>query len=72
MKYNNTTTTGLITSEDQHKWLIPRRSARLKKLFENTTSIEITNKFSQLINSLTPAEHKFKDSNDGNIQDVLP
>ena len=31
VKYNDTTTSGSISSEDQHKWLMPRRTARLKK-----------------------------------------
>ena len=72
VKHNNTTTTGSITSEDQHKWLIPCCSAHLKKRFENTTLIEKTSKVSPLINSLTPAKHKIKNLNDDNIQDDLP
>ena len=72
VKYNDTTTSGSISSEDQHKWLIPRRSARLKKRLENITPIEITNKFSSLINNSTPTEHTTRNLNDNNIQDDLP
>ena len=46
VKYDDTTTSGPISSEDQHKWLIRRYSAPLKKRLENITPIEITNKCS--------------------------
>ena len=72
MKYNDTTTSASISSEDQHKWLIPHRSARLKKRLENITPIEITNKFSSLINNSTPTVHTTRNLNDNNIQDNLP
>ena len=72
MKYNDTTTSGSISSEDQHKWLIPRRSAHQKKRRESTPPIEITNKFSSLINNSTPAVHTTRNLNDNNIQDDLP
>ena len=72
MKYSDTTTTESVTSQNQHKLLIPHRSARLKKRFENTTSMEITNKFSPLTNNLTPTEHAIRNVNNSNIQDELP
>ena len=50
---------------------IPRRSARLKRLLASTTSIEITNQFSSLINSWTPTAHAIRNLNDSNIQDDL-
>ena len=46
VKYDDTNTSGPISSEDQHKGLIPRCSARLKKRLENITPIEIINKCS--------------------------
>ena len=45
VKYNDTTTSGSISSQNQHKWLIPCRSARLKERLANTTLIEIKNNF---------------------------
>ena len=71
VKYNDTTTTGSISSEDQHKWLIPRHSAHLKKRFENSFQIKMTNKFSPLINNSTPTVHTIRNSIDNNIQGDL-
>ena len=72
VKYNDMTTSGSISSEDQNKWLIPRRSARLKKRLENITPTEITNKFSSLINNSTLTVHTTRNLNNNNIQDDLP
>ena len=52
VKYNYTSTSRSISSKDQHKWLIPRRSARLKKHQTcehqsncNNKQISFTNKY---------------------------
>ena len=41
VKYKDTNTSWSFSSENQHKWLLARRSARLEKRLENTTPIEI-------------------------------
>ena len=41
VKYKGTNISWPFSSEDQHKWLLARRSARLEKRLENTTPIEI-------------------------------
>ena len=56
----------------QHKWLIPRRSARLKKRFASTNPIAITNNFPLLINNATPTLHAIGNINDNNSQGDLP
>ena len=72
VKYNDITASGSISSEDQDKWLIPRRSAHLKKRLANTTPIEIKSKFSSLISNSTPTVHAIRNLNDNNIHDDLP
>ena len=72
VKYNDTTKSGSISPQNQHKWLIPRRSARLKEQLANTTPIEITNKFSSVTNNSSPTVHTIRNLNDNNIQDDLP
>ena len=72
VKYNDTTTSGPISSDDHHRWLIPCRSAHLKKRLANTTPIETTNNFSSLMNNSKSTVHAIKNLNDNNIQDDLP
>ena len=71
VKYNNASSTESITFGDQQKFLIPPRSAPLKKRFQNTTHFEITNKFSPLENILTHTEHTIRNLHDNSIQDNL-
>ena len=72
VKYNDTTTSGPISSDNHHRWLIPCRSAHLKKRLANTTPIETTNNFSSLMNNSKSTVHAIKNLNDNNIQDDLP
>ena len=72
VKYNDTTTSRSISSEGQHNWLIPRRSSRLRKQLANTNPIEITNKFSSLINNSTPIVHAIRNLNGNKVRDNLP
>ena len=72
VKFSDTTTGVSIKSEDQHKWLIHRCSACLKKRLASTTLIEKTKKFSSLINNSTASVYAIRNLNDNNIQNDLP
>ena len=72
VKYNDTTTSRSISSEDQYKSLIARLSARLKKRLANTNPTEMKNKFSSLIDNSTPTVNAIRNLNDNNIQNDLP
>lgn len=70
VKYHDTNTTRSITSEDQHKWVIPCRSARrFEKHVDLKTPFQITNKLSPIINNFTPTEHTIRNLNGDNIQE---
>ena len=72
VKYNDTTTSRSISSEDQYKSLIPRLSARLNKRLANPNPTEMKNKFSSLINNATLTVNAIRNLIDSNIQNDLP